>query len=297
MRTFLRGAARVIGRSPRTAADALVGLSRTSRCLISKASSSGSRGPAHIRPGIVELGMPICGLCRAGPALPRNAILDILRSAMLLLEHAAAFAASTHAGKNAQPPRAANDGHPLPPRARHRRRDSRRTARPPQLLGRARQAARVGREGPRAPRGAGLALRIPAHGAARPGAPIGAAPSAGDVFRQFQRAGHHRPSAAKRRGPGTRQIGPPFRAHRKGQTGRDLKMPSIAFLWDAAAKATTILAAAWLLTLALRHQSAATRYFTWTCALGAALAVPAISPLLPRWEPRVKTPAIARGVV
>ena len=61
-------------------------------------------------------------------------------------------------------------------------------------------------------------------------------------------------------------------------------MPSIGFLLDAAAKATVILAAAWLLTLAMRvmHRgSAAARYFTWTCALGAVLAVPALSPLLP----------------
>ena len=61
-------------------------------------------------------------------------------------------------------------------------------------------------------------------------------------------------------------------------------MPSIGFLLDAAAKATVILAAAWLLTLAMRvmHRgSAAARYFTWTCALGAVPAVPALSPLLP----------------
>ncbi len=80
-------------------------------------------------------------------------------------------------------------------------------------------------------------------------------------------------------------------------------MPSIGFLLDAAAKATVILAAAWLLTLAMRvmHRgSAAARYFTWTCALGAVLAVPAISPLLPGWNLRVKapaTPAMSRTAV
>ena len=70
-------------------------------------------------------------------------------------------------------------------------------------------------------------------------------------------------------------------------------MPSIEFLLDATAKATAILAAAWLLTLAMRRRSAAARYFTWACALGAALTVPAISPLLPRWDLRVKGPAPA----
>jgi bla regulator protein BlaR1 len=73
-------------------------------------------------------------------------------------------------------------------------------------------------------------------------------------------------------------------------------MLSIAFLLDAAAKATVILAAAWLPILAMRvvHRgSAAARYFTWTCALGAALAVPLISPFLSRWGVPVKTPALA----
>src|ERR1017187_9961410 len=162
---------------------------------------------------------------------------------------------------------------------------------------------RVLEEGPRAPRRAGAAIRVPAHGAARPGAAISSAPSAGNVFRQFQRAGHRRPSELEMRRPGSRQIGPPFRAHRKGQKRGYLKMPSIGFLLDAAAKATVILAAAWLLTLAMRvmHRgSAAARYFTWTCALGAVLAVPALSPLLPGWNLRVKapaTPAMSRTAV
>ena len=69
-------------------------------------------------------------------------------------------------------------------------------------------------------------------------------------------------------------------------------MPSIAFLLDAAIKATVILAAAWLLTMAMRRRSAA-RYFTWTCALAAVLAVPALSPILSRWDVHLRTPAIA----
>ena len=70
-------------------------------------------------------------------------------------------------------------------------------------------------------------------------------------------------------------------------------MLSIAFLSDAAAKATVILASAWLLTLLMRRSSAAARYFTWTCALAAVLAVPALSPLVSRWNVRVKTPVLA----
>jgi len=70
-------------------------------------------------------------------------------------------------------------------------------------------------------------------------------------------------------------------------------MPSIAFLLDATVKATVILASAWLLALAMRRRSAAVRYFNWTCALAAALAIPALSPILPRWNPGMKAPVIA----
>ena len=70
-------------------------------------------------------------------------------------------------------------------------------------------------------------------------------------------------------------------------------MLSIAFLFDIAAKATLILAAACLLVLALRRASASARYFTWTCALAALLALPVLSLLLPGWTLPVKTPPAA----
>lgn len=66
-------------------------------------------------------------------------------------------------------------------------------------------------------------------------------------------------------------------------------MPSIAFLFDTAAKATMVLAAAGLLALAMRRTSSAARYFTWTCALCAVLAIPMLSLLLPAWNLPVKT--------
>ncbi|MGA2591565.1 MAG: M56 family metallopeptidase [Bryobacteraceae bacterium] len=68
-------------------------------------------------------------------------------------------------------------------------------------------------------------------------------------------------------------------------------MHSIAFLYDAALKATVILAAAFLINAALRRSSAATRYFTWTCALAAILAVPMLSPWMSRWGVRLPAPA------
>ena len=68
-------------------------------------------------------------------------------------------------------------------------------------------------------------------------------------------------------------------------------MPSNLFLWDTVVKATLILAAASLLALAMRRASAATRYFIWTCAVGAVLAIPAISSFLPHWTLPVEGPA------
>src|ERR1022692_3593569 len=54
------------------------------------------------------------------------------------------FCSIGYAGKDSQPPRTANDGHPVSPGAGHRFRDPRRVAGPAQLLGGARQAARAG---------------------------------------------------------------------------------------------------------------------------------------------------------
>ncbi len=70
-------------------------------------------------------------------------------------------------------------------------------------------------------------------------------------------------------------------------------MLSIAFLLDAAVKATVILAFAWLAALAMRRGSSAARYLIWTCAFGGLLAVPVISQLLPAWNLRVNAPALA----
>jgi TonB family protein len=67
-------------------------------------------------------------------------------------------------------------------------------------------------------------------------------------------------------------------------------MLSIAFLFGAAAKATVILAAAWLLALAMRRRSAAARYSSGRARWPPCVAIPAISPFLPRWDVRVKTP-------
>ena len=73
-------------------------------------------------------------------------------------------------------------------------------------------------------------------------------------------------------------------------------MPSIAFLFDMAAKSTVLLGVACLLILALRRPSAAARYFTWICAFASVLALPVLSELLPRWDLRVKTPLVGTVV-
>ena len=69
-------------------------------------------------------------------------------------------------------------------------------------------------------------------------------------------------------------------------------MHSTAFLYDAALKATVILGVAFLITWALRRSSAATRYFIWTCALAAILAIPMLSAWMPRWGVGLPAPAV-----
>jgi TonB family protein len=73
-------------------------------------------------------------------------------------------------------------------------------------------------------------------------------------------------------------------------------MHSNVFLLDAALKASVILTVAFLLTAGMRHASASARYFTWTCALGALLALPLLSLVLPRWDFALKAPS-ARAIM
>ena len=69
-------------------------------------------------------------------------------------------------------------------------------------------------------------------------------------------------------------------------------------LIDATAKATIILASAALTTMVLRRASAASRHLVWTSALVAALALPALSLTLPRWEmPVVKVSGAASSLM
>jgi HEAT repeat protein/beta-lactamase regulating signal transducer with metallopeptidase domain len=49
-------------------------------------------------------------------------------------------------------------------------------------------------------------------------------------------------------------------------------------------KGTAALAVTWILTVALRRRAAAVRHAVWTAAMAVLLALPALGPLLPRWE-------------
>jgi HEAT repeat protein/beta-lactamase regulating signal transducer with metallopeptidase domain len=71
-------------------------------------------------------------------------------------------------------------------------------------------------------------------------------------------------------------------------------------LADAIAKATILLAAAGLVSFALRHASAAARHLVWTLALTSALVLPVLSFALPRWQLTIvtlETPAATPAVV
>ena len=66
------------------------------------------------------------------------------------------------------------------------------------------------------------------------------------------------------------------------------RSPGVAFFAaDIAIKATLVLAAAGAVAMALRRSSAAARHLAWCLGLGAALALPALSLILPGWSWRV----------
>ena len=75
---------------------------------------------------------------------------------------------------------------------------------------------------------------------------------------------------------------------------------TLPIVLDVVAKASLILAATALVAATLRRASASARHFVWTLGLLSALAAPALSVALPRWElPLVTIPAApaARGSV
>ena len=59
---------------------------------------------------------------------------------------------------------------------------------------------------------------------------------------------------------------------------------SLAFLIACSLKATFLIAIAWLLSTALRHQPAALRHLVWTVAILSALVLPLLASLLPAWH-------------
>ena len=59
---------------------------------------------------------------------------------------------------------------------------------------------------------------------------------------------------------------------------------ALAFLVACCAKATVLLAGAWLIVIALRQRSSALRHHVWTAAILASLALPFFAMLLPAWH-------------
>ncbi|MFW6078095.1 MAG: M56 family metallopeptidase, partial [Gemmatimonadota bacterium] len=68
---------------------------------------------------------------------------------------------------------------------------------------------------------------------------------------------------------------------------------ALSVLASAAAKSALVLIGAWIVTLALRRGSAATRHLVWSVAIVAALALPLAVAVLPSWPVAVSVPGLA----
>ena len=60
--------------------------------------------------------------------------------------------------------------------------------------------------------------------------------------------------------------------------------PALTFLIACCAKATILLACAWIMVVALRQRSSALRHHVWAAAILASLALPFLALLLPAWH-------------
>jgi hypothetical protein len=74
-------------------------------------------------------------------------------------------------------------------------------------------------------------------------------------------------------------------------------MTMLSLLIEAVLKATLLLAAAGLLVFAMRNAPASLRHFIWSCSLIAALAVPALTLVLPRWQLGIVSPPGAQSAI
>ena len=59
---------------------------------------------------------------------------------------------------------------------------------------------------------------------------------------------------------------------------------ALGFLAACVAKATILLVVAWIVTMALRNQSAAMRHRVWAAGIVSALALPVLTMVLPAWR-------------
>jgi TonB family protein len=69
-------------------------------------------------------------------------------------------------------------------------------------------------------------------------------------------------------------------------------MNSVTFVVATCLKATIVLAAAFLVALALRRAAASTRYFVWTCGLAIVFVIPLLSLSLRPWNVEVRAVAV-----
>src|SRR5207237_4754951 len=188
---------------------------------------------------------------------------------------AATPSASPHA------PRSADHGNPPSPPSRDGRTDPGRAARRAEPVQRAQAARYHDRSPPARPRVRRPALRLfPGRDAAGREPPRAEAAGA-HLFQRFTRirgcgAARHGRRAAVRRGIQAAERAP--EASPRGRHAMSL------FALDIIVRASALLAAAALADFVLcRRASAATRHLVWTLAIGALLALPIASYVLPEW--------------
>ena len=68
----------------------------------------------------------------------------------------------------------------------------------------------------------------------------------------------------------------------------------LSLLIESSLRASLMLAAAWLVTIAARRASASTRHYVWACAITGAALVPIAASVSPRWP--VPAPAIVESL-
>src|SRR5262245_37278520 len=194
--------------------------------------------------------------------------------------------------RGAQSARARGDGHRLPARPGHGRRDPRADGPAPDGSGGPSHAPDPGPEGPAEARVRRSALRLPSHAGARGRPPVGLPPPARHVLRGVCTRRDGGPRRDERHRPHQSPAAASQATDRRRRARGEMSMDAFSWLVALTLRCTVVLSVALGLGLFLRRSSAVARHRLLTLTAVSLLALPLLAWVLPSLELPLAIPGL-----